>query len=204
MLPSSVQNLIKELSKLPGIGMKTAARLTFYLLNQNKKRIKNLGEAVLDLKKGLKRCKRCFNISEDELCLVCQDDERNQSKICVVETPLDVVAIEKGNEYNGLYHILGGSISPVDGIGPEQLRISDLLDRIKNDNKIKEIIIATNPDLEGEATAMYLKKKISQLEDRDLNVTRIAKGIPIGGDLEYADEITIKQAFEGRQQMKEE
>jgi len=201
MLPKSVQRLITEFAKLPGIGIKTAARLTFYLLNREDNEIERLGQAIVDLKKGLKECRRCYNISEDDLCPICQDKRRNQAKVCVVESPLDAVAIEKGHNYQGLYHILGGSISPVDGIGPEQLKIKQLLDRVKGDTTIKEVILATNPDLEGEATALYIQKRLKEVARPGLRLTRIAKGLPIGGDLEYADEITIKQAFENRQEI---
>jgi recombination protein RecR len=201
MLPESVQNLIREFAKLPGIGMKTAARLTFFLLNKKDRDIKELGRSIIGLKSGLKRCRNCFNITEQELCSICQDSKRDQDQICVVETPLDVVAIEKGREYRGLYHILDGAISPVDGIGPEQLRIKELLDRVKGKSTIKEVILATNPDLEGEATALYIQKKLGELGSPHLKISRIAKGLPVGGDLEYADEVTIKQSFENRQSL---
>lgn len=202
MLPKSVQNLIRELAKLPGIGLKTAARLTFFLLTKPDQEIEALGKTIIDLKRGLKECQNCFNIAEEDLCPICQDPKRDQRQVCVVETPLDAVAIEKGRGYQGRFHILGGSISPVDGIGPEQLKIKELLDKMKEDTTIEEVILATNPDLEGEATAIYIQKKLDQLEKAQLKVTRIAKGLPIGGDIEYADEITIKQAFENRQEMK--
>ncbi len=202
MLPKPVQDLIRELAKLPGIGIKTAARLTFYLLNQSERDVEVLGKSITDLKTGLKYCRRCFNISEDDLCPICQDKRRDRSKVCVVETPLDAVAIEKGHQYQGLYHILGDAISPIDGIGPEQLKIKELLDKAQEDTTIREVILATNPDLEGEATALYIQKKLAEVGRPELEVTRIAKGLPIGGDIEYADEITIKQAFENRQKVK--
>jgi recombination protein RecR len=197
MLPKSVQDLIKEFAKLPGVGMKTAARLTFYLLGKDQASLAKLGQSVLNLKSNLKECRKCYNISEDELCKICQDESRDGSTICVVSDPLDVVAIEKSKKYQGLYHILGGVISPIDGIGPEQLRIRELLDRINNDNKIKEIILATDPDLEGEATSLYLQKQIQKISN--VKISRIAKGLPTGGDIEYADETTLDQAFANRQ-----
>jgi len=202
MLPKSVQDLIKEFAKLPGIGIKTAARLTFYLLGKKNSDLGKFGQAISNLKIGLTECQNCYNISEDELCLICKDDNRDKSTICVVSDPLDVVAIEKSKKYRGLYHILGGVISPIDGIGPDNLKVRELLDRIKNNNKIKEIILATDPDLEGEATSLYLQRRIEKLigdEDLKIKITRIAKGLPTGGDIEYADETTLDQAFANRQ-----
>lgn len=196
MLPKSVQNLIEEFSKLPGVGPKTAARLVFYLLTKPESDISNLGEAVLGLKKNIKTCSECFNISENEVCKVCEDDRRDRSLVCVVEEPLDVIALEKSGGILGVYHVLGGSISPIDGIGPEQLRIYELINRAKDGN-ISEIILATNPSLEGEATAAYIKDKLAEL-GLDIKITRIARGLPVGGDLEYADEITLKRSLEGR------
>lgn len=196
MLPESVQNLIDNLSKLPGIGPKTAARLAFYLLSKSDSDIGNLGESILNLKKKLKFCPCCYNITEDELCRVCADDKRNRSIIAVVEEPLDIIALEKSGGYVGIYHTLGGAISPIDGIGPEDLRITELLKRIKSDS-IREIILATNPSLEGEATASYIKDQIGKLGLK-ISVTRIARGLPVGGDLEYADEVTLRRSLEGR------
>ncbi len=198
MLPTSVQNLIDEFSKLPGIGPKTAARLTFYLLSKPKEEVKNLGSAVSGLMNSLTYCKDCFNISEGEYCPVCSDEKRDKSVIAVVEEPLDVIALEKSMGFPGVYHVLGGSISPIDGIGPEDLRIEQLINRIRGD-KINEIILATNPDLEGEATAAFIKDRISQL-NLEVKVTRIARGLPVGGDLEYADEVTLKRSLEGRRE----
>lgn len=196
MLPKSIQNLIEEFSKLPGVGPKTAARLVFYLLSKPESDIENLGEAVLNLKKNIKSCSECFNISESEMCRVCEDDQRDKSLVCVVEEPLDVIALEKSGGISGIYHVLGGSISPIDGIGPEQLRILELLERTKRGG-IAEIILATNPSLEGEATAAYIKDKIAE-QGIKIKITRIARGLPVGGDLEYADEITLKRSLEGR------
>lgn len=197
-LPSSVQNLIDELAKLPGIGPKTAERLTFYLLRSSDNDISSLGQAVLNLKGKIKTCSQCFNLSETDPCTICADVSRDFSKICVVEEPLDVLALEKTGEYKGLYHVLGGAISPVEGIGPDNLLIKELLVRLqKNKDKTKELILATNPSLEGEATAMYLKKL---LESLGIKITRIARGLPMGAELEYADEITLTRALEGRKE----
>jgi recombination protein RecR len=167
------------------------------LLAKDQASLAKLGQSVLNLKSNLRECRKCYNISEDELCKICQDESRDDSTICVVSDPLDVVAIEKSKKYQGLYHILGGVISPIDGVGPEQLRIRELLDRINNDNKIKEIILATDPDLEGEATSLYLQKQIQKISN--VKISRIAKGLPTGGDIEYADETTLDQAFANRQ-----
>ena len=208
-LPKSVQNLIDQFSKLPGVGPKTAARLTFYLLTKPESSISELGLAVGNLRKGLVFCQNCFNISETNPCKICTDEKRDHEKICVVEEPLDVVALSK-TDYNGIYHVLGGVISPIDGIGPENIRIRQLVDKlIKNkllgDTRyaIGEIILATDPSLEGEATAMYIQKEIQNFQksgkiSSELKVTRIARGLPVGGDLEYADEVTLKRALEGR------
>lgn len=202
IIPDSVSNLIEEFSKLPGIGPKTASRLTFYLLTKPDSDIERFGQAFLDLKKSLQYCEICFNITEDSPCEICADEKRDKSKIVVVEEPLDIVAIEK-TDFNGFYHVLGGVISPIEGIGPEDLRIKEILEKIKKDENIKEIILATDPSLEGEATAMYLAEKIKKQslpEKGKVKVTRIARGLPIGGDLEYADEITLTRALEGRKE----
>lgn len=204
ILPKSLQKVIEEFSKLPGIGNKSASRLAFYLINQPKIASEEFGNALLDLNTNLKTCKICFNITENETCTICSDPKRDKKVICVVEHPLDVLAIEKTGEFNGVYHVLGGAISPVDGIGPEDLKIEELLNRIKSDG-IQEVILATNPSLEGEATALYIQKEITALKSeiksiKDLKITRIARGLPVGGDLEYADEITLSRAFEGRKE----
>lgn len=199
IIPESVTNLIEEFSKLPGIGPKTASRLTFYLLTKPDSEIQKFGQAFLDLKKTLKYCEICFNITEESPCEICADPKRDQGKIMVVEEPLDVVALEKTG-FNGLYHVLGGVISPIEGIGPENLRVKEILAKIKKDGQIREIILATDPSLEGEATAMYLAGVIKKLEKTQLKVTRIARGLPVGGDLEYADEITLTRALEGRKE----
>ncbi len=196
MLPKSIQNLIDEFSKLPGVGPKSAARLTFYLLTKPVNDVTSLGNAILDLLKNLKYCSTCFNISEDDICLICQNEKRNREMVAVVEEPLDVIALEKSAIFDGLYHVLGGAISPINGVGPDELRISQLFCRLEN-NEVKEVIMATNPNLEGEATAAYIREKIRELFP-DIRITRIARGLPIGGDLEYADEITLRRSLEGR------
>ncbi|KKQ74468.1 MAG: Recombination protein RecR [Berkelbacteria bacterium GW2011_GWB1_38_5] len=196
ILPETVQKLIEEFSKLPSIGTKTASRLVFYLLSKPQRDIADFSEAVLNLKKNLKICSSCFNITENDPCVICQNPQRDQSVIMVVEEALDVVALEKTG-FKGVYHILGGVISPIDGIGPEDLRIRQILEKIKKDS-IKEIILATDPSLEGEATAMYLASQIKKIDSKKIQVTRIARGLPVGGDLEYADEITLTRALEGR------
>ena len=200
-LPSSIQNLIDEFSKLPGVGPKTAGRLVFYLLSKPNSDIENLGSAVSNLKKGLVTCQECFNISEKSPCEICADPKRDKTKLLVVEEPLDVVALSR-TDYNGLYHILGGVISPIDGIGPENLRVSELIDKLKKGSKaggFTEVILATDPSLEGEATSMYISRRV-QKENIKINITRIARGLPVGGDLEYADEITLTRALEGRKE----
>jgi len=201
MLPKSIQNLIDEFSKLPGVGSKTAARLTFYMLSQSDHDIRNFGESILNLKNNLKTCSVCYNISEIEPCLICSDTKKDKTLLCVVEEPLDIIALSKTN-FAGLYHVLGGVISPIDGIGPNEIRVKELLDRVSQ-NVIKEVILATDPSLEGEATASYIASEIEKLQKqgkikKDLKITRIARGLPVGGDLEYADEVTLSRALEGR------
>lgn len=198
MLPKSVENLIDQFSKLPGVGPKTAARLAFYLLTKPKSDIEDLGHSVLELADGLQHCKECFNIAEEEICRICGDERRNKSIITVVEEPLDVIALERSLGFDGVYHVLGGVISPINGVGPEELRIEQLIDRLRN-NEIVEVILATNPNLEGEATATYVKDKIAAL-GQEIRITRIARGLPMGGDLEYADEVTLKRSLEGRRE----
>lgn len=202
-LPQSIINLIEEFGRLPGIGPKTASRLTFYLLTRSNQDVASLGESVINLKKNLKTCSECFSISENELCEICANPKRDKNKVMVVEEPLDVVALEKTG-FLGVYHVLGGVISPIDGIGPENLRVKELIDKIKLHAEISEIILATDPSLEGEATAMYLANQIEKINPPaggvKTKVTRIARGLPVGGDLEYADEITLTRALEGRKE----
>jgi recombination protein RecR len=192
-----VSRLIDEFSRLPGIGPKTASRLTFYLLRAPKEQALALADALRELKERTVFCSICFNITETSPCPICRDEGRDRSIICVVEEPLDVLAIERTREYKGLYHVLHGAISPVEGIGPDELKIHELLERLKVE-PIKEVLLASNPNLEGEATAMYLARLIAPL---GLHVTRLARGLPVGGDLEYADEVTLTQALEGRREM---
>jgi recombination protein RecR len=195
--PESVTHLIEELSRLPGIGPKTASRLTYYLLRAPDEQVESLAEALRDLKARTRFCSICFNITEADPCPICSDEERDAGTICVVEEPLDVLAIERTREYRGRYHVLHGAISPVEGIGPENLRIKELLERVRG-QPVREVILATNPSLEGEATAMYLQRHLAPLGVR---VTRLARGLPVGGDLEYADEVTLLRALEGRREM---
>lgn len=192
-LPKSVEAVINELEKLPGIGPKTAERLTYHLLRAPKDYSKRLAETVDQLKENTTICTTCFNIAEVNPCEICDSAGREKDKIMIVEEPLDVLALEKSRSYNGLYHVLGGSIAPLQGIGPDQLRIKELLPRLKNG--VGEVILATNPSVEGESTAMYIQKLISPLK---VKVTRIARGLPVGADLDYADEITLSRAIEGR------
>jgi len=189
-----VQSLVDELGRLPGIGPKSAQRIAFYLLKTAPEDAKRLARAVVEAKERVSWCRRCFNFAEGELCVYCRDDRRDSTLLCVVEEPRDIVAVERTQEYRGRYHVLLGAISPIEGIGPEQLKIKELLARV-NDEGVKEVILATNPNIEGEATAMYLARLLKPL---GLKVTRIASGLPVGGDLEYADEVTLGRALEGR------
>ena len=189
----SVERLIEELAKMPGIGRKTAQRITFYILKENKEEAQSLAQAILDVKEKVKYCSICFNITEADPCWICLDEKRDKTSIGVVEEANDVLALERTGEYKGLYHVLGGALSPLDGIGPDNLRIKELLTRLKDN--VKEVILATNPNVEGEATAIYLSKLIKPL---GVKVTRIARGLPVGGDLEFADQVTLTKAIEGR------
>ncbi len=220
-IPKPVQNLINSLQRLPGIGPKTAKRLTFYLLYVPEEEVELLAEALQELRKKTVLCENCFGVDEKSPCSICRDSSRDQSTICVVANPLDVLAVEATTSYKGLYHVLHGVISPVNHIGPEDLKISELVERVKgsfakeknqvlrsvpepgsgelaNEHQVKEVIIATNPSMEGESTAMYIKE---QLNSTNIKVTRIAKGLPVGGDLEYADQVTLSHAFEGRREI---
>lgn len=185
---------IEELSKLPGIGKKTAQRLALFLLKSSEEDVNKLIQSMLELKTKLHYCKRCYNLAMDELCEICTSSKRNQEILCVVEEASDIIAIERTNEYNGLYHVIGGVLSPLSGIGAEDLKIRELLKRFENES-IKEVILALNPDTEGETTSLYLAKLIKPIVP---NVTRIARGLPIGGDLEFADEATIGRAMLNR------
>jgi recombination protein RecR len=195
--PKAVQNLIDQFARLPGIGPKSASRLTYFLLRGDGEQPRDLAQALLELKERTRFCSTCFNITEADPCPVCSDPTRDSGLLCVVEEPLDVLAIERTREYKGCYHVLHGVLSPVEGVGPEDLKIHELIERLKT-RPIKEVILATNISLEGESTAMYLQKQISPLGVR---VTRLARGLPVGGDLEYADETTLARALEGRSTM---
>ena len=190
----SVQELIDELGRLPGIGPKSAQRIAFHLLKMEKVDALRLARAITEAKDRVAFCERCFNIAEGPLCDLCADERRDPTVLCVVEEPRDIVAVEKTQEFNGRYHVLQGAISPIEGVGPEQLRVRELLARLDGDG-VTEVILCTNPNLEGEATAMYLSRL---LKDLQVKVTRIASGLPVGGDLEYADELTLGRALEGR------
>lgn len=196
LLVEPVARLIDEFSRLPGIGPKTASRLVFYLLRAPEEQAESLADALRELRERITFCSICFNITESDPCGVCADEGRDRATICVVEEPLDVVAIERTRDYQGLYHVLHGTIAPVEGIGPDDLRIAQLLPRLAALPPVREVVIATNPNMEGEATAMYIAR---QLEGRDIRVTRLARGLPVGGDLEYADEVTLSRALAGRQ-----
>ncbi|MEA4848057.1 MAG: recombination mediator RecR [Clostridiaceae bacterium] len=192
-----IAKLIEELSKLPGVGNKTAQRLAFYILNMSPEDVEKLSASIVDAKRNIRYCKICCNITDSDVCSICSNTKRDGSTICVVEDPKDVVAMEKTREFKGLYHVLNGAISPMEGIGPEEIKIKELLKRVA-DNEIKEIILATNPNIEGEATAMYISRL---LKPAGIKVTRIAHGVPVGGDLEYADEVTLMKALEGRREI---
>jgi recombination protein RecR len=194
---SAIDLLASELAKLPGIGRKTALRLTYHLLKQPAEQSRRLAEALTALAERVHPCTRCFNLTEGELCAICSDPRRDATIICVVEEASDISAIERAGEFRGLYHVLGGKLSPLDGIGPEHLHMEDLVHRVAT-NPIREVILATNPSLEGEATALYVQR---QLASRDVVVSRIARGLPVGGDLEYADGVTIAQALAARRTM---
>lgn len=189
-----VQDLITELGRLPGVGPKSAQRIAFYLLKIPAEDAKRLARVIVDAKDRLSWCRRCFNIAEGELCSFCRDERRDPTMLCVVEEPRDIQAVERTHEFHGRYHVLQGAISPIEGIGPEQLRIRELLQRLEPEG-VSEVILCTNPNIEGDATAMYLAKLFKPL---GLKVTRIASGLPVGGDLEYADEVTLGRALEGR------
>nr|4O6O_A Chain A, Recombination protein RecR [Caldanaerobacter subterraneus subsp. tengcongensis MB4]4O6O_B Chain B, Recombination protein RecR [Caldanaerobacter subterraneus subsp. tengcongensis MB4]4O6O_C Chain C, Recombination protein RecR [Caldanaerobacter subterraneus subsp. tengcongensis MB4]4O6O_D Chain D, Recombination protein RecR [Caldanaerobacter subterraneus subsp. tengcongensis MB4] len=194
---TSVAKLIEELSKLPGIGPKTAQRLAFFIINMPLDEVRSLSQAIIEAKEKLRYGKICFNITDKEVCDICSDENRDHSTICVVSHPMDVVAMEKVKEYKGVYHVLHGVISPIEGVGPEDIRIKELLERVR-DGSVKEVILATNPDIEGEATAMYIAKLLKPF---GVKVTRIAHGIPVGGDLEYTDVVTLSKALEGRREV---
>ena len=195
---SYVSRLIEEFSRLPGVGIKSAQRMAFYVLNGPEDRAKALADAILEARNISKYCGQCHNITDDDLCYICANSKRDTATLMIVESPQDMAAYEKTKEYGGLYHILHGAISPMDGIGPNELKVKELLQRLDGDSPITEIILATNPNIEGEATAMYLSKLLKPL---GLKITRIAHGVPVGGDLEYVDGITLMRALQGRLEM---
>ncbi len=199
LLPEPIQRLVTAFSRLPGVGPKTASRLTFYLLRAPEEVSRDLAEALQQLKSGTTYCQVCFNITAAgrELCEVCADDERDASLICVVEEPLDVLALERTGVYQGRYHVLHGALNPIEGIGPENLKIRELIERVRSGN-VSEVILATNPSMEGDYTASYLRQ---QLQPMGLRLTRLARGLPVGGDLEYADQSTLLRALTGRQDL---
>ncbi len=194
MYEGIVQDLIDELGRLPGIGPKSAQRLAFHILQADPTDVHRLSQLLAEVKERVRFCSECGNVSETEVCRICRDPRRDQTSICVVEEPKDVLAIERTREFRGKYHVLGGAINPIDGVGPDDLRIRELLPRL-SDGTVKEIIIATDPNLEGEATATYLARLLGPM---GLTVSRLASGLPVGGDLEYADEVTLGRAFAGR------
>ena len=193
----SIEKLIESFEKLPSIGHKTAARLAFYILNSSEEEMNEFVSSIINAKKNLRYCSKCYNISDTDPCQICGNVKRDQSIICVVEDVRDIVAMERTHEFKGVYHVLHGSISPMNGVGPEDIKIKELLARLM-DGQVKEVILATNPRVEGEATAMYISKLIKPL---GIKTTRIAHGIPVGGDLEYTDEITLMKALEGRREL---
>lgn len=199
LLPKSIQNLINEFSKLPGIGPKSAQRLTFYLLKQPQLDREIFSAALANLQKNVTYCAICHNMAETNPCKICADSKRNPRLICVVEEPLDVVAMNQIADFAGVYHVLGGAISPLDGVGPDDLKIAELLERIKGGEQF-EIVLATNPSIEGEATAMYIAKQIRGDRFPNVKITRLGRGLPMGADLEYADEFTLSKALEGRKE----
>ena len=195
--PKPIAKLIDEFSRLPGIGAKSAQRLAFYVMNNDESYAIRLAESILEAKRKIRYCSQCFNITEDDPCGICSDPKRDTKTICVVESPKDIIAMEKTREYKGLYHVLHGAISPMDGIGPEDIKLKELIVRLQG-SEVEEVILATNPNIEGEATSMYISKLVSP---SGILVTRLAHGIPVGGDIEYADQLTLTQALEGRRKL---
>lgn len=194
--PKPMARLIEELTRLPGIGPKTAQRLAFFLIGQSPAEVQNLAESIMEAKKRTNYCSQCFHLTEEDPCVICSDTRRNRNFICVVEEPRDVIAMERTKSFNGIYHVLHGSISPLEGIGPSQLRIKELVSRIGPD--VEEVVLATDPNVEGEATAMYLARLLKPI---GVKVTRMAHGMPVGSDLEYVDEVTLSKALEGRREL---
>jgi recombination protein RecR len=198
VLSPSVDNLVAQLSRLPGVGQRTAQRLAFHLLSADKREALALAEAIEEVKERVRFCRECGNLTEEELCGICVDTRRDRTVVCVVEQPVDVISLERTHEYRGLYHVLGGSLSPLDGVEPEHLRIEELLRRVA-EGQIEEVVLATNPNMTGEATAAFLADRVRGLQrNGEIRVTRLASGLPVGGDLEYADEVTLGRALAGR------
>lgn len=195
--PEPIAKLIDSFSRLPGVGPKTAARLAFYVLRMKEEDVVNFAKALVNVKRNLLYCSVCCNIADTDPCRICSDKNRDRSVICVVQEPRDLVAMERMKEFHGMYHVLQGAISPMEGIGPDDIRVAELLRRLADD-EVQELILATNPNIEGEATAMYLSRLVKPFQ---LKVTRIAHGLPVGGDLEYADEVTLSKALEGRREL---
>lgn len=197
MAQGIIENLISELTKLPGIGRKTAQRLAFFILTLSEESAKDIAKAINDVKEKARFCSRCFNITDAEVCSICRDELRDRTKICVVEEPSNILVVERSNAFNGLYHVLLGSVSPIDGMTPDRLKIAELVERVRGDS-VAEVILATNPNTRGEMTAQYIK---DALKPFTVKVTRIAYGLPIGSDIEFADEVTLSKALEGRREM---
>ena len=197
MAQGIIENLISELTKLPGIGRKTAQRLAFFILTLSEESAKDIAKAINDVKEKARFCIRCFNITDTEVCSICRDESRDRTKICIVEEPSNILVVERSNAFNGLYHVLLGSISPIDGMTPDRLKIAELVERVRGDS-VAEVILATNPNTKGEMTAQYIK---DVLKPFNVKVTRIAYGLPIGSDIEFADEVTLSKALEGRREM---
>ncbi|MBI1810573.1 MAG: recombination protein RecR [Nitrospirae bacterium] len=197
MAQGIIENLINELTKLPGIGRKTAQRLAFFILTLSEESAKDIAKAINDVKEKARFCSRCFNITDTEVCSICRDESRDRTKICIVEEPSNILVVERAKAFNGLYHVLLGSISPIDGMMPDRLKIAELVERVRGDS-VAEVILATNPNTKGEMTAQYIK---DVLKPFSVKVTRIAYGLPIGSDIEFADEVTLSKALEGRREM---
>ena len=197
MFAGPIQDLVDELGRLPGVGPKSAQRIAFHLLRVPKEDALRLAKSIVEVKERTRLCTRCFNVGEGELCLICSDSRRDSSVVCVVEDPRDIVAVERTREFRGTYHVLGGALNPIEGVGPDQLRVRDLLRRIEEES-VTEVILCTNPNIEGDATSIYLARLLGPL---NIRVTRIASGLPVGGDLEYADALTLGRALEGRREI---
>ena len=195
--PAALERLTEQFARLPGIGMKSAQRLAFYVLSLPKDEAQSFAQAILDAKDSVRLCPVCQNLTDQELCAICADPERDHSLICVVAEPKDVIAMERAREYHGVYHVLHGVISPMNGVGPDDIRIRELMSRLSS-GEVKEVVLATNPDVEGEATAAYISRLIKPM---GIRVTRIAHGVPVGGELEYTDEVTLSRAFQGRREL---